>query len=103
MSVFHLTTVAPTKSAKKSDVDELNAWHWLAIGVYLIALLLTLQHFHSHVPDPLPMSAPTNVFSETRARRILDELVSYGSKPAGSHACEVGTDLKHWSTWVGCD
>jgi hypothetical protein len=71
-------------------VDELGFLHWLAIGVYLIGLLFTLQYYHSLVPDPLPMNAPANVFSETRARRILEELASFGSKPAGSHACEVG-------------
>lgn len=62
----HSSTARPrSKSEEYAEFStQLSVKHWIAIGVYLVVLLLFLIRQHLYVPEPLPIDAPDNVFSE---------------------------------------
>lgn len=73
---------------KLSPLPLLGYRHWLvlAIGIYALHTFLTIvDSTYPTVSDATDLSR----FSETRTRKILDELVSEGPRPSGSYALEV--------------
>uniref|UniRef100_A0A915KZN7 FXNA-like protease n=1 Tax=Romanomermis culicivorax TaxID=13658 RepID=A0A915KZN7_ROMCU len=75
----------------KSNRHLLTSFHWIILGLYVVLTYSASRYSDLRLAAPLPSTAPSNVFSEGRARAILKKMVDFGSKPAGSYAAEVLT------------
>lgn len=53
-----------------------------ALGLSFVA------YSHSWLPQPLPLDAPLDLFSEARARVVLENIMSFGYHPVGTRANE---------------
>lgn len=57
------------------------------VAFYVLGLSF-VAYSHAWLPTPLPIDAPEEVFSEARARVVLENIMSFGYHPVGTRANE---------------
>lgn len=72
----------------KSKEKTLPDVYTVACIVLALCLLGTSYHFYRWLPEPVAPSSP-NVFSATRARKHMEDIVSLGVRNVGSQANEI--------------
>ena len=81
---------------EKSENDEsvkyigLTLWHCLLVLVFHVLIFFLAVYAHHYVPES-KVNASKGDFAEWRARKHLQEITSYGLRPAGSFANEHKT------------
>ncbi|CAM6001302.1 unnamed protein product [Sphagnum balticum] len=75
---------------KQKDMFQLLGFrHWFVLAVFITGFYTFATFYVDTIYPPLTDADDFTQFSETRTRRLLDELVAYGPRSSGSHALEV--------------
>jgi hypothetical protein len=63
--------------------------HWFLLAALITGFYTFATFYIDTIYPPLTDAGDFTQFSETRTRRLLEELVAYGPRSSGSHALEV--------------
>eukprot|EP00808_Paulinella_micropora_P027603 g28365.t1 len=66
---------------------------WIFILLFLALISRVIVNFYHWLPEPKPLDAPANVFSGSRAKKLLEELTSFSPRTVGSVNNEINSPL----------